>query len=232
MGLIFGSITEEAAARRGLGSLVYGLKWLLTGLIVAGFIRSIRGSPGLLPLYIILRLGMLIPWPIVTRYLLAMLPFLWLYLLLGLPGRTLTGSRWALSRRAPGLLVVLLLMALGRDALLVCQPPRRHYPDVVAGGALIQRLTPPEAVVMTNWSAKSFYLHSGRRAWEAPSLPEAPLTPKLALQQVPHATHLLLVPHVETMPYDETAFLSTPKLQLLGRNQEGMLLFALPTADP
>ncbi|MHB8996059.1 MAG: glycosyltransferase family 39 protein [Armatimonadota bacterium] len=223
-GLVFGSAVDQAAAARGLMPVVSGLKVALGLLVLAGFALSWRKLPPLITLFTVLRLGMLTAWPLVTRYLLPLLPFLFLYLAAPFSWRrTTSGFRreGPLPTRSVAIVFALLLLpALGRDALLVLRPPSREYPNVIAGGRLIAEHTPPGATVMSNWSARSFWLYSKRPAQE---LDVAQPTPEEILAQADRAQYLLWVDREEGPKLDKAKLLRSGRFYLLGRADRGKL---------
>jgi hypothetical protein len=224
-GLIFGSAVEHAAAGRGLLPVVTGLKAALGLLVLGGFALTWRKLPPLITLFTVLRLGMLTAWPLVTRYLLPLLPFLFLYLAAPFSWRRgPSGFRWEgpldKTRMAAILFAFLLLPTLGRDALLVLRPPSREYPDVIAGGRLIAEHTPPEATVMSNWSARSFWLYSRRPAQE---LKVTQPTAEAILRQTGTARYLLWVDREEGPKLDEAKLQRSGRFRLIGRAEGGKL---------
>lgn len=211
VGLVFGSAVEQAAAAHGVGLLATGLKWALGLLVLLGFVLSWRRLPLLITLFVAVRMGMLTLWPVVSRYLLPMLPFLFLYVPVTLSWRKRPEGQAFSPRIAAIIFALLLLPALGRDALLVLKPPSRDYPDLVAGGRLIADHTPPDAVVLSTWSAKSFYLYSHRLAREMPP-PTTTLYPIHVLAAAQDSDYLLLVPAENVYPI-VTEFDSNPALR-------------------
>jgi len=207
--------------------------------ILLGFIRARRTLPTLISLFVIVRLGLLLVFAPVSRYLLPLLPFLVIFLAAGLGG--LSPAAW--RRQAEGadsagrssrplavLCLLLLLPALVRDGLLVLRPPARQYPDAVAGGQLIAAHAPPGAVVLTNWSSKSFYLYDGGQRVVEPERGTEQGGPDALLAQASQAspaTHLLLVgPPLQPVPV--ATYLHSPRLQLLGQRPDRALwLFAI-----
>jgi 4-amino-4-deoxy-L-arabinose transferase-like glycosyltransferase len=219
VGLVFGSAVEQAAAGRGLLPLVTGLKTLLGLTVLAGFIMSLRRIPPLVTLFTVLRLAMLTAWPLVTRYLLPLLPFLLIYLAAAFSWRPKREAS-LVPRRMGIIFALLLLPALGRDTLLVLRPPSREYPNVIAGGNLIAQHTPPQAIVMSNWSARSFWLYSKRLAQE---LDVTQPTPEAILAQAGKAGYMLWVDRGEGPRLDEGKLLRTGRFYILGRADGGKL---------
>lgn len=223
-GLVFGSAVDQAAAARRLLPLVSGLKVALGLLVLAGFALTWRTMPPLITLFTVLRLGMLTAWPLVTRYLLPLLPFLFLYLAAPFSWRrTPSGLRregLTVPRRMAILFAILIIPALGRDALLVLRPPSREYPNVIAGGRLIAEKTSEDAIVMSNWSARSFWLYSKRTAQE---LEVAQPTPEEVLAKAGGAQYLLWVDREEGPKLDEAKLLRSARFYLLGRADSGKL---------
>ena len=161
--LAFGEKVTGLAASHGLLPAVTALQWLSALLIVIGAVRLWRQVPALILLFVMVRLGMLLGFARVTRYLLPMLPFLVAFLAAGL-GMWGQGFRCCprLPRALP-VLGVLLFLALARNVLQVMDPPRKHYPDLVAGGQLVRDHTPPGAVIACTWIAKSLWLYTEDR---------------------------------------------------------------------
>lgn len=227
VGLVFGDVVEAVAAHRGLGLAVLGLKWLVALCVIVGFARSWKALPGVISVFVALRLAMLIPWFRMARYLLPLLPFLLMFLASGIMvWKRDPDLRHGGRRFAAGLFACLLVFTLGRDAALVLRPPSRNYPDVVAGGALIREHTPPGAVVLCNWNGPAFYLHSGRHVAEVPG-ETLSLTPEEFVARAPHATHLLLVgPPLQPVALQD--YLACPRLRLLAQRPDRALwLFAI-----
>lgn len=211
VGLIFGTTLEAKAASLGLAPAIVASKVLLGLLVLLGFVRSWRTSPLVISLFVLVRLAMLVPWPLQTRYLLPLLPFLILYLLSGLSWLIDPLPRLSFSARAQhAVLALLLIFALGRDALLVTRPPSLLYPDLRRGGQMIREHVPADAVVAASWSAKSFYLHSGHKAREV-SLSAGPLNSDALLKQLGDTRYLLLARGPDDPPRDLTALLHDPR---------------------
>ncbi|MEN6644267.1 MAG: glycosyltransferase family 39 protein [Armatimonadia bacterium] len=211
VGLVFGTTLEAKAAALGLAPVITALKITLGFLVIAGFARTWRTFPVVISLFVLIRFAMLVPWPLQTRYLLPLLPFLILYLLSGLSWLVDRIPRLRFSPRAQhAVLALLLIFALGRDALLVVRPPRLLYPDLVRGGRMIQEHVPPDAVVAASWSAKSFYLYSGHTAREV-SLSAGPLSPDALLRQLGDTRYLLLARGPNDPPRDLAALLHDPR---------------------
>lgn len=226
--LVFGSVLEQWASAHGAAAVVLALKWLTGLLVMVGLGLQARRWPLLVVLFVGLRLFMLFNWWPFTRLLLPVLPFLLLGLLtaLGLcqcaPSNTQPGRRRA--RLCVGVLAALLVLALARDTMLVVQPPSRQYPDLVTGGKLIADHTPPEAVVMSTWSAKSFYLYSHRLARELDVPLDSELTPRQILRQAGPAQYLLLARRQEGPRFDEAKLLAEPRLQEVARSADNKLI--------
>ena len=207
-GLVFGTTLEAKAAALGLAPVIVACKVLFGILVILGFVRSWRAFPLVISLLVLIRLAMLVPWPLQTRYLLPLLPFLILYLLGGLSWLIDRLPRFSFSPRAQHtVLALLLVFALGRDALLVARPPSLLYPDLKRGGQMIREYVPADAVVAVSWSAKSFYLHSGRKVTEL-SLPAGPLTTEALPKQLGDTRYLLLARGPDDPPRDLTPLLN------------------------
>ncbi|MEN6305515.1 MAG: hypothetical protein ABFD96_22525, partial [Armatimonadia bacterium] len=193
-----------------------------------GFIRSWRTFPLVISLFVLIRFAMLVPWPLQTRYLLPVLPFLIVYLLSGLSWLIERLPRLSFSPRAQhAILALLLVFALGRDALLVARPPSLLYPDLIRGGQMIRQNVPADAVVAASWSAKSFYLYSGRKAREVP------LTPGLSrgnlLRQLSGTRYFLLARSSDD-PRDFSPLGHDPRFAVLAE-EDGLTLMKL-TSSP
>ena len=141
---------------------------------------------------------MLLGFARVTRYLLPLLPFLVILLLAGagLWTRCLWWRGRAVAAAVPAL-GLLLVLALGRDALLVLRPPRTQYPDLAAGAALIREHAPPGAPVRCTWVAKSFWLYADRPLLEADTTLGRQLRGEDLLQRLRQADYVLFSPYQE-----------------------------------
>ena len=227
VGLIFGDIVEASAAQHGLGPIVVAVKWLVGVCVVVGFARTWRDLPPVVSAFVLLRTATLIAFFRFTRYLLPMLPFLFMFLGAGMLVWRRDADLRAPGRRfVVGLFACLLVVALARDLALVVRPSSRKYPSVVAGGAMLRQHCPPGAVVLCNWDAPAFYLHSGR-LMASTSVDRQDWAPKALLAEAPRATHLLLV-GPPWRPASLPAYLASPDLQLLARApQDGLWLFRI-----
>lgn len=224
VGMIFGTAIEGAAGALGLTPAVLALKWALGLLVLAGFVTSWRRLPLLITLFVALRIGMLTVWPVVSRYVLPLLPFLFLYVPMALSWRQRPNGHLFAPRLAAVIFALLLLPAIGRDGLLMIRPLSRDYPDLIAGGKLIADHTPPGAVVMSTWSAKSFYLYSHRLAQELVVPLDYEITAQDILTQTGSAQYLLLARRQEGPRFDEAKFLADPQFRLIARSPDSKLL--------
>lgn len=196
--LLFGQQVTAAAQAHGVGRLVVGLQWLASALVVLGAWRLRRQLPGLVLTLVVVRLGMLLGFARATRYLLPVLPFLILFLVggIGLWRRKVSLRGLDFPAAVPAL-ALLLMLALGRDLLLLVRPPRLNYPDLVAGAALIREHAPPGATVMCTWVAKSFWLYADRPLLEADPTVGRRLRGAELLQRLRQADYVLFSPYAE-----------------------------------
>ena len=232
--LVFGDIVQGAAAARGLGPVVIAAEVVVGLVVILGLVRSWRRLPLLIGLFVVVRLAMLTAFAPVSRYLLPILPFLVICLAVGLEGLLSRGWRKEPQGAAPAprrvllvLCALLLLPALARDGLLLVRPPRNDYPDPVAGGQLIAAHTPPGAVVLSNWSSKSFALYGEGRLVVEPRRGTEAGGPDELLAAAGPATHLLLVgPPFQAVAVH--AYEQSPRLKLVAEQaRQGLWLFAL-----
>ncbi|MBU0608417.1 MAG: hypothetical protein KKI08_11065, partial [Armatimonadetes bacterium] len=232
--LVFGEVVQGAAAARGLGLVVAGVEVGVGLVVLLGCARSWRRLPLLIGLFVVVRLAMLTAFAPVSRYLLPILPFLVVCLAAGLEGLLPRSWRKEPQGAAPAprhallvLCALLLLPALARDGMLLLRPPRHDYPDPVPGGQLIAAHTPPGAVVLSNWSSKSFALYGEGRLVVEPRRGTEEGGPDELLAAAGPATHLLLVgPPLKAVALPD--YLVSPRLQLVAqRTDRALWLFAL-----
>ncbi len=140
---------------------------VIWGMVIAGCFYSLRHNVGAPDLYVGLMIVLLSVWGREQeRYLVPLLPFLYLYMILGIN----LVSRWALSlirtsiRPAQVMTICaagILLLNVARNVQEITNPVRQRIPDISLGAIWIREHSPTHAVVMAR-VPRSTFLYSER----------------------------------------------------------------------
>lgn len=155
--------------------LVYSL--IIWCFLVVGFLTCMRRSFNVVQIYVVLLGALLLVWGYPQgRYLLPILPFLYLFLVTG----TLKIAQWLLPHLRlalpphlvlMGFVAVVMLLILARNVQGLRNPLRERIPDVSLGSSWIREHTPHDAVIMARVPRVSF-IYSDRSTVAYP--PESP----------------------------------------------------------